>query len=202
MIGLSSTQGGSSSSSSKTHFSGPINEQQQKMNELITKWEEMTFDDSQLSSLIESIESTDLEKQYYGIVGLRKVLCDKKKPPIDQVLDSGIVPRLIVIMETSTEIKIQFEAAWSLTNLCSGTSEQAKQVIDSGVIPGFLTALKSANPELIEQSVWGIGNIAGDSTEFRDLVIKEGGIDDSGHFREYLRAKLKAEWSMDSVELL
>ena len=65
-----------------------------------------------------------------------------------------------------------------------------------------LTALKSANPELIEQSVWGIGNIAGDSTEFRDLVIKEGGIDDSGHFREYLRAKLKAEWSMDSVELL
>jgi hypothetical protein len=29
---------------------------------------------------------------------------------------------------------------------------------------------------VIEQAIWGLGNIAGDSAKIRDLVIKEGAI--------------------------
>jgi len=36
--------------------------------------------------------------------------------------------------------------------------------------------LKSPNPELKEQAVWALGNIAGDSATFRDMILRAGGL--------------------------
>jgi hypothetical protein len=37
--------------------------------------------------------------------------------------------------------------------------------------------LASPHVDVIEQAIWGLGNIAGDSSKIRDLVIKEGAIE-------------------------
>jgi importin subunit alpha-6/7 len=34
--------------------------------------------------------------------------------------------------------------------------------------------MSSQHIEIVEQAIWGIGNIAGDSYEMRDLVLNEG----------------------------
>lgn len=66
---------------------------------------------------------------------------------------------------------MQFEAAWVLTNIASGTSAQTQTVIKYGAIQKLVRLLKSESPNVAEQAVWALGNIAGDGPEARDFVL-------------------------------
>jgi importin subunit alpha-1 len=158
----------------------------------------------------------------------RKLLSLEKNPPIQMVIDAGIVPKLVhlctagVCFVTDGTVlcaralcvrcaltrsvcvlcahalcvslvgypKLQYEAAWALTNIASGNSSQVralcgvlvpkthlrhhqtKVVIEAGAVPVFVQLLQSPDENVREQCIWALGNIAGDGPEHRDMVLK------------------------------
>lgn len=68
----------------------------------------------------------------------------------------------------------QYECAWILTNIASGSSENTISIVDVGVIPLLINLLKSPDLRVMEQAVWALGNIAGDGPRLRDIVLMNG----------------------------
>eukprot|EP01134_Creolimax_fragrantissima_P003859 CFRG3859T1 len=105
---------------------------------------------------------------------LRKLLSREKNPPIEQVVAIGIISDLITFMKMDIHPSLQFEAAWCLTNLASGTDPHTQLVIEAGGVEAFAHLLSVHDLQTVEQAVWGIGNVAGNSAECRDLVLRSG----------------------------
>ncbi|CAI9291944.1 unnamed protein product [Lactuca saligna] len=129
-----------------------------------------------LPSMVAGVYSNDGNMQLEATTQFRKLLSIERSPPIEEVIQSGVVPRFVEFLMREDFPQLQFEAAWALTNIASGTSENTKVVIDHGAVPIFVKLLASPSDDVREQAVWALGNIAGDSPKCRDLVLGQGAL--------------------------
>lgn len=61
-----------------------------------------------------------------------------------------------------------------ITNMATGNSEQTQYLVECGAMEVLLRFLRDENLEVAEQALWGIGNIAGDNSVYRDILISKG----------------------------
>lgn len=124
--------------------------------------------------IVRGLSSNDATTVLAATQASRKILSREKNPPIDMLIGYGIVPQLNKFLDCHDNPTLQFEAAWALTNIASGTSEQTMTVVKSGAIPKFVNLLSSPHGNVSEQAVWALGNIAGDGPIARDMVLECG----------------------------
>lgn len=118
------------------------------------------------------IENASVSYRVEAVKQFRRMLSKEPDPPIDAVIQSGAVPYFIRFLQQQESAELQYESAWSLTNIASGSSEHTRIVVESGALPLFVKLLSmETNKSVREQAIWALGNIAGDSSEFRDSVI-------------------------------
>jgi len=108
---------------------------------------------------------------------IRRLLSLEKSPPIDLVIKSGCLPHLVRCLDAVDNQKLQFEAAWALTNVASGESRHTNALVESGAVPPLLRLLNSTSWEIREQAVWALGNIAGDGAALRDQLLNCGAME-------------------------
>ena len=70
--------------------------------------------------MVDGLASEDAAKRQEATVAIRKLLSVELSPPIDDVIQSGVVPRLVELLHAKESHQQQFEAAWALTNIASG----------------------------------------------------------------------------------
>ncbi|XP_078613988.1 importin subunit alpha-3-like [Branchiostoma floridae x Branchiostoma japonicum] len=126
-----------------------------------------------LAEIVQNATSTDVSVQLTAVQAARKLLSSDRNPPIDDLINSGILPILVHCLNNENA-SLQFEAAWALTNIASGTSQQTQAVVNAGAVPLFLGLLESTHQNVCEQAVWALGNIIGDGPQCRDYVISLG----------------------------
>lgn len=127
-----------------------------------------------LQAIVHNASSGDPNIQLNAVQSARRLLSSDRNPPIDDLINSGILPILVQALRRHDNPSLQFEAAWALTNIASGTSQQTQAVVNADAVPLFLDLLRSPHQNVCEQAVWALGNIIGDGPQLRDYVIKLG----------------------------
>lgn len=129
--------------------------------------------------------SNNLEDIYNGVYDCRTRLSVEVDPPIQEIILSGIVPRFVELLDknfylqfedTPVSLKCRFEAAWVITNIASGNSEQTKYIVNIGAVPLLVKMVFEADEGILDQSIWALANIAGDSEPFRDIILETGAL--------------------------
>lgn len=128
---------------------------------------------AELPQIAATIKKMTPAQRYEATRSVRRLLSREEHPPAEDVIKAGLVPILVAELGLVKEEKTQFEAAWALTNIAS--TEHTRVIVQAGAVPFLVKLMMSKNPDIREQCLWCLGNVAGDGHDMRDLVLKVPG---------------------------
>jgi hypothetical protein len=128
-----------------------------------------------IPELIRALRSLIPRHQHGGALGIRSQLYLRWDASIDDILAAGTVPLLARLLGNETAPHAtQFEAAWGLAIVAAWDTVPCVASAP-GAIKGIVSLLGSTgHQEACGHAVRALGNIAGESSAFRDLLLESG----------------------------
>lgn len=148
------------------------NPAKEKLIPLMREWMTKPVVLEKLIEYTDAIEDKDIFQQHFGIISLRRLLCESKNEKVVNQFGSRTILRIITMTGFQHQKHIQLEATWCLANMVAGTTEQTNFLIQNNIINVFINLCTNEYKQIVEQAVWGLGNISGDCVEFRTLILK------------------------------
>lgn len=127
------------------------------------------------AEIVKGLRAPDLVIKTTSARAARRMLSRDQNPPITLLINAGIIKPLVEALDRDDCTDLQFEAAWALTNIASGTHDHTMAVVDGNAIPKLISLLARGGM-VAEQSAWALGNIAGDGPQTRDAVLSQGAL--------------------------
>ena len=156
--------------------------------------DEPRLDVVRIPDFVKGLYAADAETVLASCRALRSLVSDDRDPPIDTILaHEGVLQRLCVLLQEPEPPLLQLEVAWVMTNIASvrnATRNYSSAVVESGALPLLMKLSVTARPEVAQQAVWCIGNIAGENIALRDIVLAAN----------YLPQLLRIVWNCSGVE--
>ena len=88
-----------------------------------------------------------------------------KNPPINVIVDTGILPKLVEFVIPNVHDQLAFEAVWCITNISCGEMKHVQTLLSYNIISRLVYILyNSFNNLLIEQCLWAVSNLATEPT--------------------------------------
>lgn len=131
---------------------------------------------SDIRTLMDGMMSADFNIQLNSLHFLRRQLCgeNNSEPPFKECIRVGAVGKFVEFLKSNRQ-ELHYEAAWALTNIAS--SVHTHTVVQAHAIQPLIALLESSKEDVREQCAWCLANIAGENVQYRDAVIKYGGIE-------------------------
>lgn len=76
---------------------------------------------SNLQAMVQGVSGNDANVQVECTTQFRRLLSIEKNPPIQDVINAGVVPRFVEFLQRDDNPALQFEAAWALTYVVSNS---------------------------------------------------------------------------------
>eukprot|EP01130_Rhizamoeba_saxonica_P010918 TRINITY_DN4506_c0_g1_i1.p1 TRINITY_DN4506_c0_g1~~TRINITY_DN4506_c0_g1_i1.p1 ORF type:complete len:473 (-),score=86.95 TRINITY_DN4506_c0_g1_i1:68-1486(-) len=127
-----------------------------------------------LGQFVDMFLSKNIDQLLLATSCIRKLLSVVGTPHIDEVIASGCTPFVVQNLLHENN-RLAFESCWVISNIASGTSQHCQHLIKLGVI-GMVSdlLLQFRNSDVIEQCLWCLGNLCGDSIPIRNMVLDSG----------------------------
>jgi hypothetical protein len=74
---------------------------------------------------------------------LRKIVSENENQgTVQVVIDSGVLPSLVMLIHAKEYPQVRFEACWILSNIAAGTTAQCQALIDKNAVDALLGLLE------------------------------------------------------------
>ena len=133
-----------------------------------SKTDDQTWD---LTKSVLMCSNKDVASQLEGCRQIRLFLSEFDDPPTEDVVKSGVIPRLIEFLKQSESPELKFEAIWALTNI-GVIEEGATAIAEQGGIKPMIKLLEHKEVSVVGQAVWALGNLTNESIKLRDVVLE------------------------------
>lgn len=104
-----------------------------------------------LPLILQEFNSDNVDTCLSGITRMRLLLTKAASDPVQELLDAGVLPRLIELLNCKESSSIQLEAAWCISNIAAGNETQVNAIIEKGGVQALIGVLESPHRKNQEQ---------------------------------------------------
>ncbi|KAG8036818.1 hypothetical protein G9C98_004140 [Cotesia typhae] len=122
-----------------------------------------------IEEIVNGMNSSDPHLQLQATQNCRKMLSREKHPPIDTMINQGIVPRCVEFLSYNNK-----NIVWTLSNLCRNKNPPPPFEIVKTALPALCALLDTRDTDVLADACWALSYLTDGSNENIQTVLDSG----------------------------